>query len=47
MVVGENTQPALLPPELPSEEQLERTIVKFKKSLSVTMQQVRKIEGNT
>ena len=30
---GESTQPALLPPELPSEEQLECTIVEFIKSL--------------
>ena len=41
---GENTQPDVLPPDLPSIEQLERTIVKFKKSLNVTMQQVREIE---
>ena len=44
---GENTQPVLLPPELPSEEQLECTIVEFKKSLSVTMQQARETEGKT
>lgn len=44
---GENTQPALLPPELPSKEQLECTIVEFIKSLSVTMQQAREIEGKT
>ena len=44
---GENTQPALLPPELPSIEQLERTIIEFKKSLNVTMQQAREIESKT
>ena len=44
---GENIQSAPLPPELPSEDQLERTIVEFNKSLSVTMQQVREIEGKT
>ena len=44
---GENTQPALLPRELPSEEQLECTIIEFVKSLSVTMQQARDIEGKT
>ena len=41
---GESTNPALLTPELPSEEQLEHTIIEFKKSLSVTMQQAREIE---
>ena len=44
---GENTQPDILPPDLPSIEQLERTIIEFKKSLNVTMQQVREIEGKT
>ena len=44
---GENSQPALLPPELPSIEQLEQTIIEFKKSLNVTMQQAREIEGKT
>ena len=44
---GDNTEPALLSPELPSEEQLKRTIIEFKISLNVTMQQAREIEGKT
>lgn len=40
---GDNTQPALLPPELPSTKQLEQTIIEFKKSLNITMQQAREI----
>lgn len=44
---GDNTQPVLLPPELPSIEQLEQTIIEFKKSLNATMQQAREIEGKT
>ena len=46
---GERTpnQRALLSPELPSERQLEHTLVEFKKSLTVTMQQAREIESKT
>ena len=44
---SENTQPALLPPELPSEGQLERTIIEFMQFLTVTMQQAREIECET
>ena len=44
---GDKAQPALLPPELLSIEQLEQTIIEFKKSLNITMQQAREIERNT
>ena len=44
---GGDTQPDLIGPELPSVRQLERTIVEFKKSLTVTMQQAREIESKT
>lgn len=44
---GDKVQPALLPPELPSIKQLEQTIIDFKKSLNITLQQAREIEGNT
>ena len=40
-------EPALLSPELRSEGQLEHTIVEFKKSPTVTMQQAREIESKT
>lgn len=44
---GDNTEPALVPPKLPSEEELKSAIVEFKKSLNVTMHQAREIEGKT
>ena len=44
---GKYTQPDLVGPNLPSVNQLKSSIIEFKKSLAVTMQQAREIEGKT